>query len=179
VNGLAGPLTLLVSPTTGGVIGIACVAPTGNPGPFLAACESAAGTLRLSGARALALGPSPAYAASLAKAVSSLRAVDPTARALAKASTRAGQARLSLSLSRAQAGAASTLASADPGPDAANLNTQLIAALKGASAGYQRMTTAARTGDTGGYGTARSQTAHELTVTRNLLAALQAIGYKS
>jgi hypothetical protein len=179
VSGVAGPLTLLVSPTTGGVVGIACLAPAVRPGQFLAACESAAGTLRLSGSHPLALGPNRAYAAGLAKAVSSLRSADPTARALAKASTREAQARLSLTLSRVQAGAASTLASADPGPDAAGLNTQLIAALRGATAGYQRITAAAQTGDVSGYGTARRQTARELTAVRNLLAALQRIGYKS
>lgn len=179
VSGLAGPLTLLVSPTTAGVIGIACLPPPVNAGPFLAACESAAGTIRLSGAQPLALGPNRAYGASLAKAVSRLRSADPTARALAKASTRQNQADLSLSLSRAQAGAASTLATADPGPDAANLNAQLVAALKGAATGYQHMATTAGRGEAGGYETARHQTARELTAVRNLLTALQKIGYAS
>ncbi len=179
VSGLAGPLTLLVSPTTGGVIGIGCLPPAVKPGPFLAACESAAGTLRLSGTQPLALGPNRAYATSLAKAVSTLRSADPTARALAKASTRGNQAKLSLSLSRAEASAASTLASGDPGPDAANLNVQLVAALRGAAAGYQNMTTAARTGSATGYDTARQQTARELTAIGSLLAGLQRIGYKS
>jgi serine/threonine protein kinase len=177
VSGLAKPLTLLVSPTTAGVVGIGCLAPAGAGSAFLASCEKAAGTLRLNGAQPLGLGPNPAYASVLTNAVTGLRAARPTAEALASARTRAGQASLSGRLAQAQAAAAAKLSAAKPGPDAANLNAALIGALRGTAAGYNAMSRAAAAGQGGAYGAARSKTARELTAVSEELAALRAAGY--
>jgi serine/threonine protein kinase len=177
VRGLTTPLTLLVLPTTGGVVGLGCVAPPSGRGAFMGGCEKAAGTLRLRGRHALPLGPDPAYGRILAEAVAALRASQSTANALAAARTRGGQAMLSRRLASAPASAAAALSAASPGPDAAGLNASLVAALRGVSDGYVAMARAAGAGQAGAYATARDQTRHGLAAAREELAALRAAGY--
>jgi hypothetical protein len=57
------PLTVYTVPTTAGVVTVVCVPPSAGDGAFSRACASIAGTLRIRGARAYALGPSAESAA--------------------------------------------------------------------------------------------------------------------
>jgi hypothetical protein len=177
VSGLAGPVTLLVAPSSEGVIGIGCLAPTTGAVAFRASCEKVAGSFELASGKFLPLGPDPAYGRVLADAVARLQAAQGTARRLASARTRAGQASLSASLASAYAGAASKLASGRPGPQAAPANAPLLAALRGAANGYGAMSSAAKGGRAKTFSAARDSTARNLTRIDTQLAALRAIGY--
>jgi Protein kinase domain len=178
VAGMSGPLTLLVAPSSAGVVGIACLSPQVNPSAFMASCEAVAGTLRLHRARALTLGPDPTYARELSSAVSDLREGDRISNSLASAHTQAEQALLCHRLARIALTVADTLAAAKPGPDAANLNTDLIAALRGAGRGYEASGDAATAGNSSVYSRAAREVSRELTSARRALTALQAIGYR-
>jgi len=178
VTGMGRPLTLLVTPSSGGVVGIACLAPVAHPEEFSSTCEALAGTLRLHGSRALGLGPDPIYAHKLASAISGLRAGESISNALVSAQTSAGQAVLCHKLARIQLTAAASLATSKPGPDAASLNRNLIAALRDAGNGYAAMGDAAAAGKSESYSMARTEVSRELTAIRHQLAALQAIGYR-
>ncbi|MCW3057436.1 MAG: serine/threonine protein kinase [Solirubrobacterales bacterium] len=177
VSGLAGPVTLLVAPSSKGVIGIGCLAPATGAVAFRASCENVAGSFELASGKLLPLGPDPSFGRVLADAVARLQAAQGTARRLATARTRAGQASLSASLASGYAGAASKLATGRPGPQAAPANAHLLAAVRGAATGYGAMSSAARAGRAKAFSAARDSTARNLTRIDTQLAALRAIGY--
>jgi serine/threonine protein kinase len=177
VRGLSQPLTLFVAPSDAGVVSVACLPPPVQPAAFLASCEHAASTLHLVRARALPLGPEPAYAGTLSKAVAGLRGGESSERSLARARTAAGQATLASRLSAIQTTAAGMLAASKPGPDAAELNGRLVAALRGAASGYRELGRAANAADRKAYDTARASTTRQLTVVRQTIAELRGIGY--
>jgi hypothetical protein len=176
-TGVASSLTLLVAPSTAGVIGIACLPPETRASVFLASCEAVADTLSLAGAKALGLGPNPAYGRSLSTALSSLRDAESISRSLASAQTRAGQALLSRRLAQVELTGAAKLATAKPGPDARTLNTDLIKALRTAGNGYASMADAASRGQSKLYSSSRAMVSRGLADIRRQLAALQALGY--
>jgi hypothetical protein len=171
--------TLMVAPSSVGVIGVACTAPAGEAHSFLAACEGTSGTLRLRDAAALALGPSPSYARTLNAAVIRLRDAQTTSDELARARTRSKQAVLCRRLSQTYSAAAATLAGADPGPDAATLNASLLGALRRAAADYLAMSRAATADDSASFERARTSDASHLNQVRQYLKELQAAGYGS
>jgi len=176
VSGLPSRLTLMVAPTTSGVLGVLCIAgPRSSNVPTY--CEDAADTLHLNGSRPLPLGPSLAYAHRLAGAIGQLDRAYRTEQALAGAKTRTGQAHNSQLLSRYFSSAAATLAQARPGPDNAASNTTLLGALLAAARGFAAMSRAAHAGDSPGFRDASRKELSAQTTMREALAALVAAGY--
>ena len=176
LKGSSTRVTLMVAPTSAGAVAILCVAPKHNRPPATS-CEAAGGSLRLSGAEPLALGPNPQYARVLSSAVTKVRSATSYEHALVHAQTRAGQARLSFTLSGIYESAAGSLAKAEPGPDASASNVNLLSALQLTAHEYAAMSTAARTGNAAGFrdaGTRRLESQRSL---RSRLAALRADGY--
>jgi hypothetical protein len=176
VAGLPKALMLFVMPTSAGVVAVGCLAPSSAAG-FMSSCERVAGTLRLRGSRALALGIDRAYARVLASAVGDLRAAQTTVDALLGAHTRPGQAALCHELSLLYGGIAEKLANTRPGPEVANANARLVQALRSTASGYLAMGDAASRGSPIAYETAKSLTARALTTTRRQLQLLHVHGY--
>jgi hypothetical protein len=177
VRGLGNRLTLFVVPTSTGVLGIGCVASRATAKIFLASCEQAASTLRLDGARALALGADPAYGGVLARADTRLIAAREIASRLAHTASRAQQASLSGRLAAVHAAVARMLAEAKPGPDVAHRNALLVAALRDAARGYSAMSRAAVAAQTGAYEAARNGTRSALQQIQVQLNAVRDAGY--
>lgn len=177
VAGLPKALTLFVMPTNTGVVAVGCLAPSSAAAGFMPSCEHAAGTLRLVGSRALALGVDRAYARTLSSASGDLRAAQPAVDALLGARTRHGQASLCHELARLYAGIAEKLAKTRPDPGVASANARLVRALRSTETGYQGMGNAASRGSQAAYAVSQSQTAMALTATRRELQLLQANGY--
>lgn len=176
VTGLTKPLTLLVSPTSDGVVGVLCFSTRASA--TSTECETAAGTLRLKGAKALPLGVDLEYAQVLALSLAKLSPAEATERALASAKTRRVQADLSDRLAGYFLAAATVLARGRPGPDAADLNTGLLAALHTVARGYSAMSSAIRAGDVQKYDDARGQVQAAQVSSRVALASLRSIGYQ-
>jgi serine/threonine protein kinase len=176
VSGLSRPLTLMVAPTTSGVLGVLCIAaPRSSKVP--AYCEDAAGALRLSGSKPLPLGPNLAYAHILADAIGKLDRAHHAERVLAEARTRAGQASYSKLLADYFNSSATVLAQARPGPDAAEPNAALLAALRSAAREFTAMFRAASAGDPQGFGSAFGREISAQRTVHKALAALVAGGY--
>jgi hypothetical protein len=179
VAGTRQRVTLLVAPTSLGVIGIACVYPPSSTATFVGACERAASTLRISGGHSLPLGPNAAYARALSVSVADVNRAASLASGLGSARTAAAQAQLSSQLSRLEAQAASVLANVTSGPDAKGLDARLIGELRAASAGYAAMSQAAKQFSTKRYDPARRRTQGALAESRSTISDLRAIGYGS
>jgi hypothetical protein len=173
------PLTLLLAPTSVGVIGIACMAPSNRARSFLVACEGTSDSLHLLGATPLELGPSLSYGRTLGAVVARLYEAQSTSEELARARTRAGQSALCRRLAQAYSAAATTLAGAKPGPDVASFNATLLGALRDVAAEYQTMSHAGNVGDHGRYERARAAVGVHLSGLRRDFAALRAAGYGS
>jgi Protein kinase domain len=176
VTGLTEPLTLLVSPTQVGVVGVLCLGSRASPAST--GCETAASTLRLTGAKALPLGVDPKYARVLAVSLARLSAAAATEHALASAKTRRGQAELCERLDAYFSSAATVLARGRPGPDAADLNGDLLAALRKIARGYSAMSSAVRKGGVQKYDEARGQVQAAQTHSRGAVTSLRLIGYQ-
>jgi len=178
--GVAGVLTLLVLPTSGGVVGIGCDAAGPAAQSFTAACEQAAGTLRLVGVRALALGVDPAYGRTLGSTLNTLHRADALSRtALAKARTRGAQAAALSRLASAQATAANGLRNAHPPADTASDNARLVAALEQTAGQFNGLSAAARRGDTGAYARDQVAVAQAQKAIGDAVADLRTLGYRS
>ena len=174
VTGLSQPVTVLVSPTSAGVVGILCLEASANAS---ASCEPAASTLRLTGAKPLPLGPSSAYSHALSSAISKLRPAHRAEQMLTAARTRAGQAHFSEVLAGYFTAAARVLAKARPGPDAATLHARMLAALASAAQAYSAIAQAARAGRTRQFQQAGMRASSAQTTIRSTLASLRATGY--
>jgi hypothetical protein len=176
VAGLTEPLTLLVSPTSAGIVGVLCL---GSGAPYTSiGCETAAGTLRLKGAMALPLGVDPEYARALVLSLARLGPAAAAERAFAAAKTRGSQADLCDRLAGYFSAAATLLARGRPGPDAADLNKSLLAALGNAARGYSAMSRAVHAGGVQKYDEARGQVQAAQASGRVALASLRSIGYR-
>lgn len=170
-RGLARALTLMVVPTTAGVIGVLCLARSSVTLPA-AWCEAAAGTLRLMGAKPLPLGPSPKYAQVLSRVVAKAGSVSPVEHALSGARTRGDQARFSVELARIWDSVARLLAMAHPDPDAAVSNARLRNAVGSAAREYSAMADTARRGDSARF---RDAGIRELSAQHDIRASLESL----
>jgi hypothetical protein len=173
------PVTLFAVPTTGGVATLACVAPAGNAAAFAGQCDGVAATLRVTGAKALPVGPSKAYAATVSKAIGNLRAAERGAGGrLAKAKTPQAQAGAAGALSSAYLTAARALAKAQVGPADTLANNQLVAALRRTSAAYGKAAAAARRKDAGGFKRQDAAVRSAKAAVDKAIAKLRGAGYQ-
>jgi hypothetical protein len=161
--------------TSDDAIAVACIAPPGSAA-FIAACERVASTVRLKGARPVALGPSPRYTRALRRIVSDLEAVRvPKRRQLSAARSAEGEAtaatRISLAYREARRSAARLML-----PVAPELHAATVEALGSAADGYARMAAAASRSDQASWDSGRAlvlSSERELERTFRDLAALR------
>jgi hypothetical protein len=154
LKGTGGVLTLYVIPTSAGVATLACQ-PAGAQAAFLSACERVVATLRLSGAKPFALGPSQDYARLLSTTFDRLRArTSGSAARLRGAHTPTAQHDAAQALAQAYRGASSELAGAAVDPVARDANRALAGALRRLGDAYSAASAAAGGADDGAWGRA-------------------------
>jgi hypothetical protein len=145
VRGASAPLTVYAAPTSAGVATIACGDPSGRDSAFADDCTRIAGTLRLIGASAYPLGPSPAYAAQLSGIFGRLRAsLRAPLAALAGARAASTQAAAAQQLAGSYGAAADALDHAAAPPMARQAQASIVAALRGCGDAYARLAAAAK-----------------------------------
>jgi hypothetical protein len=139
-EGLDRRLELLVVPTEVGVATVACLAPEPQARAFAAACESVARTLGLNGARPYALGPDPAFAKRVDKAMAALSKERAGARRSLRAADRPGpQAVYARDLAKAFDGAANATAKGPVSPAVADARSRIVSALHTVAARYREL----------------------------------------
>ena len=145
-------LTLYAVPTDKGVATVACTADQAQAAQFLPACERAASTLELEGAKPFDLGLGRDYVKRLNGTLSRLqRARDGGFRALRSAKTPDQQGRAAGNISRAYSGAARSLSRAAAPPQTASANDAVVGALNDAADAWGDVSDAAADGDRGAY----------------------------
>jgi hypothetical protein len=179
--GRSGPaLTVFAIPTSRGAATVACHAPAAAATAFQADCERVAASLKLSGAKAYALGPQAGYARGANRALTALaRARARDRRALARARTQGGQSRRAGALATDHDRAADALARLAVSPADAIAHAALVAAIRRARDGYARMARAARRHDAKGFRAGeRAVRQGDAELRREALPALKALGYE-
>jgi hypothetical protein len=170
--------TVYAVPTSGGVDMLACVPAAGGAAAFAATCDAVATTVRLTGDKALPVGPSKDYATSLSGALGTLgKATGSGSAALAKAKTRLAQAQATDTLATAYAAAAKSLSGASLGPADTTANENLVTALTATAAAYKQAAKEARSKDAAGFKRESANAAKAQTDVNNALAGLKAVGY--
>ena len=177
-KGVNGTLTVFATPTTNGVVTVACVTPPGATGSFPTDCERVAATLRLAGAKPYSLGPSDAYAGTLRRTIARLdTASAPAARRLQRADTPAAQASAADALAAAYRSASRRLARVSVSPVVEGANTRIAAAMTRIAGGYTSAASAARAGDTDGYNAAGRAITRGGAALRRAFDELKTLGY--
>ena len=179
-SGASGPaLTVFAVPTSLGVATVACYAPAAAAAAFQADCERVAASLKLSGAKAYALGPQAGYARGADRALTALAAARARdRRALASARTQGGQSALAGALATDHRRAADALVRLEVSPADAIAHAALVAAIGRAGDGYARMARAARRHDVKGFAAGERTARDGDAKLRQALAALGRLGYK-
>jgi hypothetical protein len=176
-EGFEQPLQLYVAPTNQGVIGIACVSAADG---FMAACEEAASTLKLDGAEPFPLGPDPAFADRLDKALGELgdkrRAREA---ALRKAKTRRAQAAAADAVGARYTAARRALGDPRANPTVRPAAEEIAAALDGLTKAYEDLADAARRGRETSYSRARQAVTRADRRFRTAVADLSELGYRT
>ena len=178
-QGVDGQLQVYAVPTDRGVATVACTAPAGAAGDdFRRDCEGVATTLKLAGATAYPLGPSPAYARRLRTVLTTLGPAQRSGAArLRRADTPEAQAAAADALESAYLRAARALEDAKVSPADAAANRALAHALEGTALAYQRAAGAARAGDEDPYSAAGRALETEQAELRRALSSLERLGY--
>jgi hypothetical protein len=178
--GGSGPaLTVFAVATSRGVATIACHAPAAAAAAFEADCERVAASVKLSGAKAYALGPQAGYARGADRALTALaRARARDRRALARARTQGGQSRLADALATDHDRAADALARLAVSPADATAHAALVAAIRRAGDGYARMARSARRHDAKGFQAGERAVRDGDAKLRKALSALNDLGYE-
>jgi serine/threonine-protein kinase len=177
VRGLAGSLTLYAVPASTGVATVACVgaAAAGTS----AQCAQIAATLKLNGATAFGLAPSPQYAAALGNVFATLNHTAAAgAASLRAASSAAAQATAAGRLAAAYSSASSTVGRLTVSPAAQSLTASVTRSLAALARDYGALAAAARTGEEGAYATATRAIAGDRARAARALAALRQAGYE-
>jgi Protein kinase domain len=181
VRGLAGPLTLYVVPTAGGVATIACLSSSSSSSSSsspAAQCAQIAATLKLNGTTAFGLAPSPQYAAALGRTFGALRAATAAGTAhLRAASSAAAQATAAAQLAAAYSSASSALGRLTVSPAVHSANVSLAGSLAAVGRDYAALATAARAGDEAAYAQAQRALGADRVRAASALAALGQAGY--
>ena len=145
----------------------------------LAKCDSIAASLKLANAKPYPLDPSPHYAAVLNGALTTLKAARRKGLvALAAAKTQAAQATAAGTIAAAYGRAARTLRGAKPTAYIRPANLRILAALTRTQTSYTRLQSAARTGDSGRYESARRLIRANEAAVRSEVNGLTRLGFK-
>jgi hypothetical protein len=178
-RGYAGTLIAYVAPTNRGVATVACFST--NAGiPVTSECPRVAASLTLAGATGRPLGPDPAYAATLSRAVAHLNAVRAaTVSRLRLAKGPARQAQAADAIARAYAEASRTLSSSGTPPQARAANGRIVAALGASARWWAGLADAARHRSRAAYARRRSHVQQAETATARALRDLSRLGYRT
>jgi hypothetical protein len=172
------PLHVYVAPTTAGVATVLCMARRGRLDAFTPDCDRIAQTLQVPGARGLPLGPSPAYARRVGRALKALgRDRAAAVSRMRTARTPAAQAAAATAASRAVARARAAVAASAASPYDRGANATLTAALKRTARAYGGLAGAARADDRAGYAAARRAVATAEAALTDAIADLRPLGY--
>ena len=176
-RGLRGRLTMFVVPTENAVATVACLGPSG--GGSVGACEQAAGTLTLEGARAIGVGARAAYAKPVDEALTRLGGRRTSDRKeLREADEPARQASVARELARAYDDARLALSRAPAGPAEQPTHSDLLRDTRKTAAAYRGMASAAGAADREAYGrAAEAVTRGERAIARDL-RSLRRVGYR-
>ena len=176
-TGFTGPLTLYVVLTDRGRAMVACYAATPSAS-FQARCADVAGSFKLTDAKALALAPSPRYAAAVTAALHGLAARRTAGRRrLRAASTSTVQARAATALAASYASAARRVKALPAPPAARPVNSSIAAALRALGATYRHAASAARRHDRGRWLAARRAARRGDVALQTAVGALGELGY--
>jgi hypothetical protein len=135
-------------------------------------------TLELSGVKAFALGPSGAYAKSLAAALGKLGSARIGGEgALRRATTRDAQGSAAAELAGAYRAASRALAAVRVSPADGDANAGIVAALRAITRAYGRAASAARAGDDGAYAAATRDVQSGGARLERALKGLEKLGY--
>jgi serine/threonine protein kinase len=171
--------TVYALPTTIGTVLAVCQL-TNAAADVPSGCERVLATLRVTGGSVLGVGPSPAFAAALARLLSALNAG--TARAatqLSVAHKAAAQAAAANSFAAAYDTAASAVAHLQPGPLASAATEALARALRAMGQQYTSLERAASHHDKHGYDAARAAIPSRFSAVTAALAQLSKLGYQT
>jgi hypothetical protein len=171
-------LTVYVSPTTAGVVTVACTAAAADAKAFLPECEEVAGLIKLIDGKALPLGADEEYVQKLDKAIDELNSDRKRdVQKLRKAKKQSSQGSAASALAADYAQARKALAGGAVSPAVKDSAASVAGALRQAQAAYRRMASAARSGNTKAYNAAKKDaTAAERKLKRALTEVEQAGG---
>jgi hypothetical protein len=156
LTGDRGLLTVYAVPTTNWVLTLGCFAPAAQADRLDALCGKAAATLHATSDRSVSVGPSPAFARGIGRALDRLKtAAGPAHAALGRADTPAGQARAAARLALVHERASAALLVVPGRAVDGIVAAPLIKATKSAARAYRRLATAARGGLPADYDRAR------------------------
>jgi len=178
VRGLTGTATVYAVPMSAGVATIVCWSASAAADSFQTQCGQVAATLRLLGATADPLGPSPAYGRQLTATFDRLRAASsgPLA-ALRTASTPGAQAAAARQVSHAYSAAAQSLSGATVSPMARDAQAAIVGALTQLAAAYSRAATSAQSGSAAAYAHAGQAISAASAGLSQSLRTLSGLGY--
>ena len=172
------PMNVYVAPTTAGVATVLCMAPPERLEAFTPDCERIAQTLRLRGARRLPLGPSPAYARRVGRALRTLGRDRAAAVSRMRSASRPGaQAAAATAGSRALARASAAVAASASSPYDRSANSAVVAALNRTASAYGGLARAARAGDRAQYAAGRRAVTRAEDVLDRSISDLRPLGY--
>ncbi len=174
-RGLTGTATVFAVPTSNGVVTVACREATPA---FTTDCGRVAETLKLTGAKALPLGPSEAYAEALGAAITKLDSSRAAGlKALRSARSQSAQAAAARRVSRAYANAAAAVGRAPAGPAEAAPTAALRRALTSAGRAYAQLASAAARDNAGAYRAAGRSVRRAQRQATQAVAELKQLGY--
>ena len=173
-------MTVYASPTSKGVLTVACMAQPTDAKAFQPGCEEIADTLSLSSGDPYPVGPDPAYAKTLSETFGALaKRVTAERKALtADGATPRAQAAASRRIARGYSAAAATLADTPVSPADKRLNDALVARLRAAAAAWRDAAAAARAKDKDGFRAAGAEIKKAEDALDATVARLKAAGYK-
>jgi serine/threonine protein kinase len=170
---------IYAQPTTAGIVLSVCTMPRNHARAVNSDCERILGSLVLTTASPLPLGPDRAYVTALAGATSKLNGAHNRFGArLTDAQTAAAQAHYAEQLAAAYAQAAETMRRATPGPAERAVNGSLVAALARVGGGYRTMAAGARNGRAGQFDIGRRTASAATATVVATFSQLSALGYK-
>ncbi|QEC48470.1 serine/threonine protein kinase [Baekduia soli] len=168
-------VTVYAIPTDAGVLTLACLGAAAVASPD---CEAIATSLRVAGAKALAPGPSAAYAEALGAALSTMQSgASAAGRDLAAAKTRAGQAKAATAMAEVYGTAAGTLRGMAVGPGDRDAHDAIVTAVRATDRDLRRLASAAGKGDSAAYRRASAAITRDRASVDAAVAGLRSAGY--
>ena len=176
-EGFDGRLTVYVSPTSAGVVTVACTATAADAKAFLPDCEEVAGSLKLVEGKPFALGADDDYLGKLDKAIDQLNSDrERDVAKLRKARSQGGQATAAATLSKDYARAETALAGTEVSPAVADASASVTRAISSTQSAYNRMASAARNDSSKGYSAASKDVESGEAALERALARVQQAG---